>query len=523
MMPAATQGVAQQAGTVTGWNLLSRVTGFVRVLVIGGALGATRLGDTYQSANQVSNLLFEFLAAGTLSAVLIPGLTARMIDADDHARAEAFAGALLARALVVLGAVGLIGIVAARPIMDVLLAGNDSPSRSAQVRLGAFLLLFVMPQLALYAWGAVVTATLNANGHFSSGAAAPVANNVFVIAAVGAFWARGASGLDLGWIDRALLGSAALGGVICMTLVPALMLRRFGLSLRPRWAVSEPIAMSIREVGWATVVVLPAQAFLFTALVVSGRVRGGMIACQVAMTFFLLPHALLGHPLTTVLFPRMARAWVAGDTNSFRRESGLGLRTVLLLTAPAGAALLALAPWILRAVSVGALASDAGEAVVASALMGYALGLSAYSWSLLTSRISYAAGDVRTPAFAALAGGALGVAMLGVATFSDGNALVYRVGLAHSVMATVMAAGTLAVLVRRRIVTIEWLVWGRIVVAAVVAGLGARLVADQIGAPTSRGGALVTVVVGLVVAGGVYAVGVLLAGIRPRDLRAELT
>jgi putative peptidoglycan lipid II flippase len=219
----------------------------------------------------------------------------------------------------------------------------------------------------------------------------------------------------------------------------------------------------------------------------------------------------------------MARAWVAGDTNSFRRESGLGLRAVLLLTAPAGAALLALAPWILRAVSVGALASNAGEAVVASALMGYALGLSAYSWSLLASRISYAAGDVRTPAVAALAGGAMPIATLAVATISEGTSLVYRVGLAHSVMATAMALGTLGVLARRRIVTIEWLVWGRIAAAAVVAGFGARLVADWIGAPTSRGGALATVLAGLVVAGGVYAVGVLLAGIRPRDLRAELT
>jgi putative peptidoglycan lipid II flippase len=48
------------------------VVGGGRVLVIAAVLGTTYLGNAFQSSNTVSNLLFELLAAGALSAVLVP-------------------------------------------------------------------------------------------------------------------------------------------------------------------------------------------------------------------------------------------------------------------------------------------------------------------------------------------------------------------------------------------------------------------------------------------------------------------
>jgi putative peptidoglycan lipid II flippase len=280
--------------------------------------------------------------------------------------------------------------------------------------------------------------------------------------------------------------------------------------------------MSARDAGWATLVVVPAQVFLFTALVVAGRVAGGVLACQVALTCFLLPHALLGNPLSTVLYPRMARAWAAGDRGALRRDAAAGLGALALATGPAAALLVALAPWVVSAVSVGALAHDSGPTVVAAALVGYGFGLTAYSWSLLVSRISYAAGDVRTPGLAALGGGAVGVAVLAFATRSDGTALLYRVGLAHTAMVTVIAVVTLAVLVRRDLVDVAWRQWASVGTAAVVTGVCARVVADRFGLPTSRLDALVTLAVSGAAAAAVYVAGVALAGTRLRELRAEL-
>ena len=53
---------------------VSRAFGGLRMVVIAAVLGTTYLGNTFQASNSVSNVLFELLAAGALSAVLVPDL-----------------------------------------------------------------------------------------------------------------------------------------------------------------------------------------------------------------------------------------------------------------------------------------------------------------------------------------------------------------------------------------------------------------------------------------------------------------
>src|SRR5690606_8076179 len=99
--PATTARAAVGMGAITA---VSRVIGFVRVLVIAGVLGTTFLGNAFQAANSFSNVLFELLAAGALSAVLVPAFVGLLEQGDDEA-AESVAGGVLGAALVGLGAV----------------------------------------------------------------------------------------------------------------------------------------------------------------------------------------------------------------------------------------------------------------------------------------------------------------------------------------------------------------------------------------------------------------------------------
>src|SRR3954447_13932870 len=146
--------LARSTVTITAWNTVSRLTGFVRVLAVGAALGTTFLGNTYQSSNLVSNILFELLAAGLLAAPLVPAFVG-LLDRGHHDDAEHLAGSLLTIALVGLGAVVILGMVAAPWIMRVLTAGVQEDSvRDAEVTLGTFWLLFFLPQILLYAIGA---------------------------------------------------------------------------------------------------------------------------------------------------------------------------------------------------------------------------------------------------------------------------------------------------------------------------------------------------------------------------------
>jgi putative peptidoglycan lipid II flippase len=494
---------------VTVGNVAARVTGLLRVVAVGGALGTTYLGNTYQTANLVSNLLFELLAAGILSSVLVPPFVA-LLDEGRKEDAERLAGAVLGVALAMLGAVTVAGLVARPWIMGALTAAvPDEGIREAEVRLGGFLLWVFVPQILFYAVSSVATAVLHGSRRFAAAAFAPVANNLVVIATMVAFGvlAGGDRGLDLPLSHRLLLALGTTAGVVAMAAVPVVALRRAGLRLRPRWDPRHPALRALGRAGiWGVVYLTMSQLLVAVTLVLANRVEGGVVAYHIAFTTFLLPFAILAHPVLTTVYPGLTADAQAGRWTGFAEALARGARSIAFLILPAAALLVALAGPGLRVIELGAL-DDAGSRLVAAALAAYALGLAGYAGLHLLTRASYAAGDTRSPALVnvgvALAGSAL---MATLWAMASGTGRMVAIGVAHSV-AMVGGAVALGVLVRRRI-GVPWPVGAtvaRSLAGAVVAGLVARMVADLVPSAGRLGAALA---VGL---GGAAGVGAYLA------------
>jgi len=481
-------------GQVTAGNLAARITGLLRVIAVGGALGTTYLGNTYQSANLVSNLLFELLAAGILSSVLVPPFVA-LLDEGRREDAERLAGAVLGLALAVLGAVTLAGLLARPWIMRALtVAVADEAVREAQVRLGGFLLWLFVPQVLFYAVSSVATAVLHGSRRFAAAAFAPVANNVVVIATMVVFrvLAGGDGGLDLPLSHRLVLAGGTTAGVAAMAAVPLLALRRAGVRLRPRWEPSHPALRSLGRAGiWGVVYLTMSQLLVAVTLVLANRVEGGVVAYHIAFTTFLLPFAILAHPVLTTVYPGLAAEAQAGRWSAFADALGRSVRSVAFLVLPAAALLVALARPGLRLIQVGAL-DDAGGRLVAGALAGYALGLVGYAGLHLLTRASYAAADTRSPAVVNVGVAVVGSLLMVVLTtvVSESGRMV-AIGVAHSV-AMVAGAVALGVAVRRR-VGVAWPVGGtlaRSLAGALAAGVAARVVADMVAVDGRLGAAL---------------------------------
>ena len=497
---------------VTAGNVAARVTGLLRVLAVGGALGATFLGNTYQTANLVSNLLFELLAAGILSSVLVPPFVA-LIDKDRREDAQRLAGAVLGLALAVLGAVTLAGLLARPWIMRALtVAVPDAVVRHAEIRLGAFLLWLFLPQVLFYAVGAVATAMLYGDRRFAAAAFAPVANNLIVIATMVVFrvlhsrGAGGSAGLGLPLSQRLVLAAGTTAGVVAMAAVPLVALHRAGLRLRPRWDPRLPSMRALLRAGaWGVAYLAMSQVLVAVTLVLANRVEGGVVAYHIAFTAFLLPFAVLAHPVLTTVYPGLAADAHARRWPAFADALGRGFRSIAFLVLPAAALLVALAGPALRVVELGAL-DGPGADLVGRVLAAYALGLAGYAALQLLTRASYAAGDTRTPALVN-AGIAVGgsVLMAVLFSFSSGTARVVVLGLAHSA-AMVGGALVLGILLRRR-VPATWPVAatiGRSLAGAVVAG-GCAAVAAAVVPHGGRAGAGLALVVGGLVGAAAYA------------------
>ncbi len=89
--------LGRSTATIAGLTLVSRVSGFARIVVVTAVLGTTALGDVYETANLVPNILFELFAAGSVQAVMVPALVAAdERDGSGNRLANAVLGWLLA-------------------------------------------------------------------------------------------------------------------------------------------------------------------------------------------------------------------------------------------------------------------------------------------------------------------------------------------------------------------------------------------------------------------------------------------
>lgn len=501
--PREGERLGRATTTITIWNLVSRLTGFVRVLVTASALGIAVLGDTYQRTNQVSNVLFELLAGGMLFSVLVPSFVEELrLGERDGARQ--LAGALATRGVAALGVVVVAGMLLARPITDLLTANADAATREAQARLGAVLLLFVLPQLLFYVVGAVASGLLQADHRFAATSAAPALNNLVVIATMVAFRAvhDPARGLDLTTGEQVLLGGGTLLGTVAMTVVPLWALRRAGLGIRPRWKVQHAGLGALARRGlWGAGHVGLNQILVMTTVVLAGSVQGGVIAYQTAFTFFLLPHALLAHPIFTALYPRLARAGAARSWSAFASDLARGLRSITFLLLPAGALLAVVAPPALSVLRYGQLDAE-GTRMVSLALGAYLVGLAGYSTFFLLTRASYAIDDARLPTLVNVGITIVTIAgMVIVGIVAEGTAVLVGFGLVTSVVATAGSV-VLHLAVRRRIdrpVVVIGSIARSAAAAVIAAGCGVAVTAaigwdDALTAIASAGGATVVMV-----------------------------
>jgi putative peptidoglycan lipid II flippase len=414
---------------------LSRAAGFLRVLVVAAVLGTSYLGNAFQAANSLSNVLFELLAAGALSAVLVPAFV-RLIDAGDERGAEEVAGGVLGVAIVGLGAVAVIGVLCAPLLARLLTVGVPAAVAADQRELVTHLLRFFIPQVVLYAAGTVAIAVLHARRRFAVTVAAPIGNTVVMVACLLMFAAsvEGTPGFDLTTGQRWLLVAAGTGGVVAFVGILLAATRAVGFRLRPRRALAdERVREVLRHSGWGVVLHTAAGLLLGAAIVAGSAVEGAVVAYQVGWVFFLAPYAVLAQPIHTAILPELVNEGADAELTRFRTTVRWALERMALFVLPVTGLMMALALPAMRAVSFGE-TTDQGPGLLAAAVAWLAIGLLPYGAFLLLARGYYALGDSRTPGIVALAVAAVGVAVMVVgAVVADGAARVAVLGAGHSV------------------------------------------------------------------------------------------
>jgi putative peptidoglycan lipid II flippase len=431
--------IAGAAALIAGLTVLARIAGFGRTVVFVSTVQINSLGDLYNAANTIPNVVFELVAGGALASLVVP-LLAGAVAGGDRRRVDAVASALLTWTLLLLVPLAVLVALLAGPIVGLL---PNMPPEAHEV--GARMLRIFAPQLPLYGVGIVLTGVLQAHHRFAWPVIAPLLSSVTVMGAYLTYAlvdGRGTGLLGLSTGGELALSLGTTLGVVVLSLCLLVPLRGLHLRLRPALRFPGDAGRQVVRLGWAGAVTVGSQQLMVvTVLALAAGVAGDLTSFNLAQALYLLPWAVLAVPLATAAYPTLAAAAERGDEDRYRETLAGTARTVVLLACLGGAALVALAGPVARLL-------DAPQA--APGIAGFAPGLLGYALFALLSRALYARGATSSAAAATAAGWAVAAAAALVLTaVLPGSDKVLALGLANSV--GMLALGALLVgAVRRR-------------------------------------------------------------------------
>ena len=479
-------------------TLVSRITGFARIVVLAAILGAA-LSSAFSVANQLPNLVAALVLEATFTAIFVPVLArAEQSDPDGGA---AFVRRLVTVTTTLLVFATVVSVVAA-PLLVRLMLGRSPQVNEPLTTAFAYLLL---PQVLAYGLTSVFMAILNTRNVFGPTAWAPVVNNVVALVTLGVYLAvPGELSVDPVRMGNTKLLVLAIGttlGVYAQTAMLLIALRRERISLRPLWGIDE----RLKRFG-----AMAAAMVLYVLISQLGLVVGNQIASTAAASgpaiynytwlVLMLPFGMIGVTVLTVVMPRLSRNAAANDTKAVLADLSLATRLTLITLIPIVAFMTVGGPAIGSALfAYGHFGGvDAGYLGAAIALSAFTL--LPYGLVLLQLRVFYAREQPWTPIVIILVITAVKIAgsVLAPHVAHDSQLVAGFLGLANGLgfltgaivgyyllrRALLPAGGRLVGLAEIRTVLVT-------VVASMLAGLVAHVVDRLLGlaALTAHGGA----------------------------------
>lgn len=375
-------GGSQVAGdslSVAKWTLASRLTGFIRVLLVGAVLGPTQFGNLFTFANTLPWITFELAIGALLASLIVPPLVERFDQGGEAAvsdLARNFTGVLILAFSAVAVLVMAVSPFAARLFVNI---ANIEAGTAADNYISAAvpMLIITAPQIVGYGLAFTGVAVQNAVGKFAFPAAVPILENVIVIGALALYAFIYETGTSLEQLTTGrwlLLAGGSSVGVFAHMALQVWGARRAGVDMRPKAGWKDPDVRSIIQLAIPSsgVAVLNGARFILLSVATSA-VSGGLVAFQMALNFLNVPVALGAKPVAQAMLPQLSRHEANDDVDGWREEYHRGLGLAALIAIPAAVAIVALARPLALGTAFNELGSEFGRDLLTVSLIGAGL------------------------------------------------------------------------------------------------------------------------------------------------------
>ena len=406
------------SGIMALGTIISRITGFVRGILVVAVLGTTLLADTYNVANTMPNILYNLLVGGALTAIFIP----QLVRSFDHADGgDDFASRLITTISLILLVLVSLGMFFAPALVRLYAPEFFTVGFETEQEIAIAFTRYCLPQIFFLGLFTMLGQVANARGSFGPLMWAPIANNLVGIALFGGFLIF-SPGIDISSITSnqvALLGWGTTFSVVVQALVLVPVIKKLGISIKPRLGVAG-LGKSFNLAGWTLVYVLISQlGYLVTVNVATsaavrsaqeGVVTGvGYTPYTYAYFVMLLPYSIVTISIITAILPHISKLALDGKREEVKAQLVRAIRLVGVITVPSAVAFLLFGPLITQSIFIGI--SDDDSRYIGYVLSALSFGLVAFSINLILIRGFNAFEDTKTQVVSILVINVLSVAM----------------------------------------------------------------------------------------------------------------
>ena len=503
---------------VSAMTMLSRVLGLVRDIVLMNVFGAGKDFDTFVVAFRIPNFFRRLFAEGAFSQAFIPILT-EYKTTKLHTEVQILISRVFGCLLLAMSTLTLIAMIAAPAILYLYAPGFHSDPVKFDLAVDMFRL--TIPYLMFMSLTAFASSILNSYGSFASPAFSPVLLNLAMIA--GAWWLTPYMAepiMALGW-------AVVVAGILQLAIqIPELWKKK--LLIPPKVDFKhEGVDRILKLMLPALFGVSVTQINLLLNTIWASFMQDGSVSwLYSAERMTELPLGLIGVAIGTVILPSLSMSKAEEDQAKFRRMLDWGARIIVLVGVPASIALFMLSTPIIQALFQHGAFDVRDTQMTAMALQCMSGGVLAFMLIKVFAPGFYAIQDTKTPVrvglIAVATNAILNIVFIGIFKLIDWQAEHMALAIASSGSALVNA-GLLYFYLHKRDIFRFGAHWKKLFIQFAVANI-VMIAALWYGLTWYDGNASqwlrIVEVVGLCVLGVVaYAVGLLVTGFRPRQLK----
>lgn len=374
--------------TIGFFTFLSRISGFVRDVLMAQLLGAGMLSDAFFVAFKLPNFFRRLFAEGAFNAAFIPSFSSILTE-KGRADAIRFAGEVMSVLLLVLLVLNAIFIVFMPWITPLFAPGfADTPEK---FDLTVTLSQITFPYILFISLVSLLGGVLNSMGKFAAPAASPILLNLCMIAAMlllNSLSPTPAHALSYGVF---IAGLVQLGWLIaaCVRsdMMPPLVPPRMTKQVKAMLLLMAPAALGSGV----------QQLNLLIDVVIASHIPGAVSYLYYADRITELPIGMIGVAVGTVLLPMLSKQIRSGNVEEARASMNRALELVLLFGLPCTAALCVISEPIIRVLYQHGAFTHEDMLQAVPTLIAFTLGLPAFLAVKIFAPGFYANHDTKTP------------------------------------------------------------------------------------------------------------------------------